>query len=194
MSLMNQGGRFYHTTRHIGHMKDELRKSGFWGSRSRHPILAPLANDANDALMIAIYYHDVVYGPGASDNEERSAELMEANFSYMSNTVLRHAVKLIMATRHNEKPKTVSEKLMADLDLTILGQSERRFNIYEMQLREEYLAAGIDASDYCAGRVMFLEGMLRRRSIYFTEYFAKKYESRARANMRGLVGRLVGSQ
>jgi len=61
---MSSNSWFYHTIHHVEGMLQEYesRKAEFG-----------LQEDKN--LRLAIYYHDMIYVPGADDNEERSAAL-----------------------------------------------------------------------------------------------------------------------
>src|SRR5215212_1972660 len=95
--------RFYHNAVHI---LDCLQQF----DSVRH-----LATRA-DEVELAIWYHDIVYNPRASDNEERSAawakrDLENAN---INSEKVGRIVDLIMATKHDSEPATTDAELMVD--------------------------------------------------------------------------------
>jgi predicted metal-dependent HD superfamily phosphohydrolase len=88
---------------------------------------------------------------------------------------------LVMATRHDAAPSKSDAKLVVDVDLSILGAEELRFDEYERQVREEY--AWVPEAVFRRERRRILEGFLRRPRIYLTEYFHATREARARFNL-----------
>jgi len=136
------------------------------------------------ALNCAIWYHDAVYNPLAKDNEEKSAE-------YAYNSLLkikfgkRFAEKvknLVLATKPGNYPLNDSDsRLLADIDLSIFGKSTNEFDIYEKNIRKEYQM--IPDSRFKKGRIEILKSILQRPSVYYTDFFRKKYELSARKNL-----------
>jgi predicted metal-dependent HD superfamily phosphohydrolase len=72
-------------------------------------------------------------------------------------------------------------EVFLDLDLSILGASEDDYDDYTKLIREEYSC--YSAEEYRNGRIKVLKGFLNRERLYFTDYFHKKYEVRARENI-----------
>ena len=75
-----------------------------------------------------------------------------------------------------------------DIDLSILGQSEDRFDTYERQVREEYEWVTEDA--FVAGRLAILKLFLERPTIYSTPFFRTRYEAQARRNLNRSLAQL----
>jgi len=141
-----------------------------------------------DAVEMALWFHDAIYDPKAGDNEERSAALFgtAARAARLNHWFIRRVDALIRATQHKKRPSLGDARFMVDLDLSILGKSPAKFSTYERQIRREY--AWVPSRAYVAGRSAILQNFLSRKTIYATEFFRRRYEARARANLgRSLV-------
>lgn len=171
--------RFYHTLEHLNEMFN---------------VAGKLADEAIDlsAVQLAIWFHDAVYDPPATDNEDRSAalavELLRPRG--IPEETLECVVAMIRATAHG----TVSDvgadtAVLLDADLAILSAEERRYARYAADIRREY--GWVDETAYRAGRTKVLEGFLRRPRIYRTERMHAAAEEAARANLRTEVAGLA---
>jgi predicted metal-dependent HD superfamily phosphohydrolase len=162
--------RHYHNVHHI---RDCLKLAGVI---SDHLI-------DRSAVTAAIFYHDAVYDPTRSDNEERSADLAERHLRAMgqSDTFIVEVRDLIMDTRHQVPPESNDGQYLADIDLAILGAAPKEFDAYERAIRQEY--AHVPDAPFRAGRSQILRSFLDRPSIYLTDFFRDLYEQNARANL-----------
>ncbi len=169
--------RAYHTLEHIGHCLDELEQV-------RHLATNP------DAVELALWYHDAVYDTKAKDSEERSAtlavEMMRS--ASLSDNLEQLVANLITATKHTTAYTDPDVQLLVDIDLSILGQTEDKFDEYEWQVRKEYEWVSEDA--FVAGRLAILKSFLDRPTIYSTQFFYNKYEVQARRNIAKSLARL----
>jgi predicted metal-dependent HD superfamily phosphohydrolase len=169
--------RAYHNLRHIRQCLAEF---------------APARRMAGeqDAVEMAIWYHDAIYDSHAKDNEERSAALAEVagKAAGMPSGFLSRVSVLILATRHVATPEDADAALLVDIDLSILGQPPSRFDEYEKEIRQEY--DWVEAKAFAAGRSTILKSFLERPSIYSTDFFRAKYEAKARENLARSVRRL----
>jgi predicted metal-dependent HD superfamily phosphohydrolase len=172
-------GRAYHTAEHI---RDCLAQFDL----ARHEASRP------DEVEAAIWFHDSVYVPGGSDNEDQSARLAEAALTAcgVSREVAGRIADLVLATRHLATPDDPDARLICDIDLSIFGREPVAFDRFERQIRQEY--DWVPEPLYRASRSEILAGFLRRRSIYQTEYFRRQYEASARTNLERLIARLAG--
>jgi predicted metal-dependent HD superfamily phosphohydrolase len=148
-----------------------------------------LANNP-DAVEMAIWFHDSVYDPKAPDNEERSADLATRQLSDAgASTELVEAVaRLVLATKTHNAGSDVDTSVLLDVDLSILGQPEMRFQEYERQIHEEY--SWVPIATYKPKRAEILQGFLDRKRIYVTDLFREKFEQQARANLRWSIQQL----
>lgn len=173
-------GRAYHTA---GHISDCLAQLDSVREAARHP----------DEVEAALWFHDAVYLPGGSDNEDRSAALAEASLMAcdVPREVAQRIARLILATRHLTLSDDPDTRLLCDIDLSILGREPAVFDEFERRIRQEY--DWVPEPIYRTSRAEILSGFLRRRSIYQTDVFRARYEAPARANLERLMKKLGGT-
>ncbi len=117
-----QPARAYHN---LSHIADCLVQFDPCRQLAEHPA----------CVEIAIWYHDIVYDARRNDNESLSAQWAEeALAEHGVSLAARRAIsELILATKHddaihsNDAIHSADAKLIVDLDLSILGQSEEKF-------------------------------------------------------------------
>jgi predicted metal-dependent HD superfamily phosphohydrolase len=163
-------GRAYHNTEHI---RDCLIQLDLSREFARNP----------DEVEAALWFHDVIYLPGAPDNEDRSARLAETALAACAaplNT-RRRVAQLVLATRHLTVPNNPDAQLVCDIDLSILGREPAVFDRFERAIRQEY--AHIADPEYRHERAAVLRGFVRREPLYQTGYFRDRFEQQARANL-----------
>lgn len=132
---------------------------------------------------LALWFHDAIYQPFSKENEKNSAEW--ACRFLQENEVSQHVREtvhdLIMATCHAGQAASNDQKLIVDIDLAILGQTESVYKQYAVAVRKEY--SQVPALIYRRKRKSFLSDFLARERIYHFDYFYREYERRARANL-----------
>ncbi len=140
--------RHYHT---LAHVNDCLNEFQALKHLCPHPV----------AVELAIWFHDIIYDPRSSDNEEQSAALADTLLTKARCDIRRReTVKaLILATKHPSVPQDMNQCVIIDSDLAILGQPARRFDEYERQIRQEY--AWVPEEIYRRKRREFLTGLRR---------------------------------
>jgi predicted metal-dependent HD superfamily phosphohydrolase len=148
-------------------------------------------------IAFALFYHDAIYNPRASDNEEQSAKLAaDIMREYVrGDCEPERVVSLILATKHDAVSEDDDARLLVDIDLSILGAEPVRFGEYERQIRKEYEWVAVD--EFRKGRSQVLTKFLGRPAIYSTSFFQERLEAAARANLkRSLVdlGMLIDSE
>ncbi len=179
VSAYAEPARWYHTAAHINDCLTEL---------DHHRELATRP----DEVETAVWFHDAVYVPGASDNEARSAELAAAALTSAEAPpdLADRVGDLVLATRHSELASVPDARLLCDIDLAILGRDESQFDAYQRQIRQEY--AWVPAAHYRKARAGVLQDFLRRPSIYQTPAFNARYEVQARRNLARALADLSG--
>ena len=78
-----------------------------------------------DIVIWSIFIHDYYQDIEQSDNEEKVCDFCENQLPIKEMELLRSC---IMATKHNAPGQTLEEKLIADLDLAILGSSDKELS------------------------------------------------------------------
>lgn len=165
--------RAYHTLQHL-----EECFALFDQTSAEHP----------GEVLLALWFHDAIYDPKRSDNEQKSAdwgaEVLAA--AGAGAQVLERFKALVMATRHEAQPESADARLLVDIDLSILGAEPQRFDEYEAQVRKEY--AHVPDLFFRMARSRILKAFLARPSIYSTASFKERFEAQARTNLRRSVG------
>jgi predicted metal-dependent HD superfamily phosphohydrolase len=161
--------RAYHTLQHIAECFDRLDEAGDVSERA--------------VIALALFFHDVIYDPTAKDNEEKSAAWATGllRSAGASPEIGEKVAELILATKHDHVPIEPSSQLMVDIDLSILGADQPRFDEYETQIRREY--AFVPDEAFRLGRGAILRSFLERSAIFNTAHFHERYEARARTNL-----------
>lgn len=169
--------RAYHT---LIHLQDCL--SQFEKARS-------LAHQP-DAVELALYFHDLVYNPRASDNEACSAALavQRLQVGQVPQQLVETVRQLILATQHQIVPENEDTTLLVDIDLSILGRPVAAFDRYEAAIRQEY--SWVPEAMYRAKRASILEQFLDRSRLFQTDLFHDRYEQQARHNLQRSLKKL----
>ncbi|HPQ86145.1 MAG TPA: hypothetical protein PK055_00665 [Gammaproteobacteria bacterium] len=166
--------RFYHTVKHIEAM-------------FRHFDIVKDIAERPAELELAIWFHDAIYKPFSKNNELNSAEWAKefslSNGYYMEGAERIHS--LIMATQHNGIVQDKDQKLIVDIDLTILGASPEIYDEFERNVRKEYKM--VPTFIYRKKRKELLMSFLSKVSIYNLDYFKEKYENIARYNIKRAI-------
>jgi predicted metal-dependent HD superfamily phosphohydrolase len=173
----SQPHRAYHTLDHVAHCLSLLDE---FSDRAEHP----------EALAFALWFHDAVYDLWSAKNEERSANWAAEALSGAgaSPEFAERVWALILDTRHDAGPYTPDGRLIADIDLAILGAAPERYREYEERVAREYRI--VPRPIFRRKRAALLEAFLRQSAIYHTDSFRERFEDPARKNLAEAVSRL----
>ena len=178
--------RAYHTWQHVGELVDLFAEVE---DRLRSP----------EAVLFAVLFHDAVYDPRRSDNEERSADLLGAAAAgALDAKAMATARRLIDATKLHKLPvglpaEEVSDaRLFIDMDLSILAASPDRFDEYQRQIRVEYAHIPDDA--FRTGRSMVLSRFLERRPLFLSDWGRSRFAEQAFTNLQRALAGLTNSR
>lgn len=165
--------RHYHTLNHIDDMLGEF-------DLAKAHIDGDLV-----AIELAIWFHDAVYKPMSKTNEYDSAKwAKEFLGGHGRGDLAQEVFDLVMATKDHHAINH-NAKWLLDIDLSILGSSPERFELFEQQVRKEY--RWVPNIIYKSKRKDVLKQFLQRGEIYQTEYFRERYEMQARINIDGCI-------
>ncbi len=175
-TLYAEPGRHYHNATHI-----LACLQGF--DELRDLAEAPLQ------VELAIWYHDAIYDPSRQDNEARSADLAGEVLACAGLDHCRQAViDLIMATDHRQPASTHDQRLLVDIDLSILGADASAYRTYTEAVRREY--GRFPDALYRPGRAAVLKKFLERPVIFTTEPGRARWEAPARRNIEAEIREL----
>ncbi|MES2734646.1 MAG: hypothetical protein V4714_23055 [Bacteroidota bacterium] len=140
-----------------------------------------------DAVRFAVWFHDVIYQPIRTDNEEKSADFAVAALQQLDLPLAKitQVKALILRTKnHSEHLANESSdvQFFLDFDLTILGANWDKYQEYTEQIRLEYHM--FPDFMYKAGRAKMLRKFLELPFIYRTSHFRSSLEKQAKENIQ----------
>ncbi|MFE5537746.1 hypothetical protein [Streptomyces sp. NPDC056492] len=174
--------RRYHTTAHLA---DVL---------ARIDVLAAHAADPA-AVELAAWFHDAVYRPDRSENEERSAALAELALPELGIDAARTAevARLVRLTvTHDPAPGDTNGEVLCDADLAVLAGAPDPYAAYAAAVRAEYGFVPDDA--FRAGRAAVLRQLLGLPRLFRTPYGAAHWEAPARRNLAAELALLAAGE
>ncbi len=163
--------RQYHTTAHLA---DVL---------ARIDVLAPHAADPA-AVELAAWFHDAVYRPDRSENEERSAALAERALPELGIGAARTAevARLVRLTvTHDPAAGDTNGEVLCDADLAVLAGGPDAYAAYVAAVRAEY--GFVPEGAFRAGRAAVLRQLLALPRLFRTPYGSAHWEAAARRNL-----------
>ncbi|MGW2234132.1 HD domain-containing protein [Streptomyces sp. NPDC001759] len=163
--------RRYHTLAHLVAVLDHV------------DTLAEYADDP-DAVRLAAWFHDAVYLPDRSENEERSARLAERALTEAGvpdDTTAEVARLVRLTVTHDPADDDRDGQVLCDADLAILASPPAAYAAYTAAVREEYHFVPNDA--FRAGRADVLRRLLALPQLFRTPYGRRKWEATARYNL-----------
>lgn len=137
-----------------------------------------------DAVRLAAWFHDAVYRPDRSENEERSAALAERALTEAGVEAARTAevARLVRLTvTHDPAPGDGDGEVLCDADLAVLAGAPEQYAAYAAAVREEY--AFVPDEDFRAGRAEILRQLLALPQLFRTPYGRGHWEPGARRNL-----------
>ncbi|WP_334162819.1 HD domain-containing protein [Phenylobacterium sp.] len=164
--------RRYHSQAHIDACLDLLDAWPGLGDADRR------------VLGWAIWWHDAVYDPTASDNEARSAALARRELPALgaSPGEVDEVARLIRLTAgHEVENGDRLGAVLVSIDLAVLSEAPSAYDAYARAVREEY--AHVPEPLWRAGRARVLQRFLDAPVIFPDPDFRAAREPRARANL-----------
>ncbi|MCS0600433.1 hypothetical protein NX794_04185 [Streptomyces sp. LP11] len=165
--------RRYHTVAHLTAVLDRI------------DVLREYAADP-DVVRLAAWFHDAVYLPDRSENEERSARLAERALpeAGMPDAVTAEVARLVRLTvTHDPADDDRDGQVLCDADLAILAAPPSAYAVYTAEVREEYHFVPGDA--FRQGRAAVLRQLLELPRLFRTPYGREHWEATARYNLAG---------
>jgi predicted metal-dependent HD superfamily phosphohydrolase len=163
--------RHYHNLTHLENLLQELLE-----------IKANI-NDW-DTVLFSLYYHDIIYNPLKTTNEEKSAEFAANRLQLIlaPAPIIKGCVYQILATKKHAACEDSDTNYFTDADLSILGQQWKQYAEYYKNIRKEYSL--YPDLIYVPARKKVLQHFLQMERIFKTDHFFKKFELQARENVQ----------
>lgn len=175
--------RRYHTVDHLRAVLDrvdELTDQGGEGGEL-------------ELVRLAAWFHDAVYRPDRSENEERSALLAEkalAEAGLTPHEVAEVARLVRLTVTHDPADGDLNGETLCDADLAILASAPDTYARYAAAVREEY--AFVPEDTFREGRTAVLRHLLDLPRLFRTPYGAAVWEEKARENVERELKELRG--
>jgi predicted metal-dependent HD superfamily phosphohydrolase len=145
LSMWNESHRHYHNQNHLLDLINQINeKKNSFDSQSDY-----------EKMVLCALFHDCVYDPMRSDNEEKSAEFFE-NCCQDKNTDTQEIKQMILDTKTHKATTSLSEKFN-HFDMNIVERDFEQLLQWETGIGQEYKAYG---EMYKVGRLNFLESLL----------------------------------
>lgn len=176
--------RRYHTTDHLAAVVGLV------------PVLAAadpaLDRRSTDLVVLAAWFHDAVYDPTTSGNEEASAVLADDVLRRVGVDATDRAevARLVRVTAgHLVDEGDEAAATLVDADLAVLAAAPEAYEAYRRAVRNEYGHVPDDA--WRVGRAAVLDGLLAAPRLFRRGPDAARREAQARANLAAERERLV---
>ncbi len=135
--------RHYHGEGHLAHLLAQIEHLHQAGE---------INQEHRKILLMAAFYHDAIYDPRATNNEEKSAELFLEHADSHPNT---QAVKEIILDTQTHQPSSELSALFSDLDMQIVRKASfSELLAWEKAIFKEYQF--VDYSIYKKTRLDYL--------------------------------------
>lgn len=163
--------RYYHNLDHLEFLLVELNE-----------VKSSLSDW--DTLIFSIVYHDLIYNPLKSNNEERSAETASKRLHSIGfpDVKIQMCSEIILATKKHVMSPDDNVNFFTDADLAILGKDLITYQKYTNAVRKEY--SMYPDLLYRPGRRKVLSHFLGMEKIFKTKSFFDRYENQARINLQ----------
>ena len=163
--------RRYHDVRHLTDVLDRIDH------------LAGFAREVN-TVRLAGWFHDAIYDPHRSDNEEASAQLAAralARCGVDGPTAAEVSRLVLLTAGHAPDADDPDGAVLCDADLAVLSTAPERYAVYVTDVRAEY--AHVPDEAFREGRTAILSDLAARERLFGTEYGRAHWEKRARHNL-----------
>jgi predicted metal-dependent HD superfamily phosphohydrolase len=181
--------RRYHNRTHLDHVLGTLQQL----AADEDGETSPGSADLGDLAALAAWYHDAVYQPARSDNEEQSAAVARTQLAQLdvAHWIAGEVSRLVLLTKSHEPARPDrAGALLCDADLAILATPADVYDAYSAAIRAEY--SHVSERDYRAGRAAVLTALAARPLLFHTRHGQTAWEQPARGNiareLRGLNG------
>lgn len=147
LSMWNESHRSYHTLDHLNYLIKKIDENKSKWSEKDY-----------EKLIITAIFHDCIYDPKSSDNEERSADFFINCCIDKNNSDIRDIEKMILDTKTHKSTTPLSD-VFNKFDMSIVEGDIDQLLEWENGIAEEYIPV-YGKEKYKQGRLNFLESLL----------------------------------
>lgn len=146
LSMWNESHRHYHNLNHLNDLIDQINEN-----KSKY------SNKEYEKLMLAAIFHDCVYDPMSSTNEEDSANFLMECAVDKSNSDILDVKQMILDTKTHNSTTNLSE-LFNKFDMSIVERDFDQLLEWENGISEEFSV--FPKEQYKEGRIKFLKSVM----------------------------------
>lgn len=146
LDIWNEPNRHWHNQNHLFDLLEQINRD------FDHGLIS--LTEKKKLQMVALF-HDIVYDPSRTDNEEKSAEFMVSICE--DKEILKDIYQAILDTKTHQSSSPLSEKFNK-YDMNIVERDYDSLLEWEEGIRKEYSLYSDE--QYKEGRVKFLESLL----------------------------------
>lgn len=141
--------RFYHNTNHLIQILQDIEK---------HPQFKECNYYEKHALLLAAFFHDIIYDPKKDDNEDKSIRLFITCFKGKDIKMIDTVCDLIEVTKHRKRPFKKLERIFWDADNAGFKKGYDHLMKTEKLIQKEY--SYLPKEKFKEGKIKFLESCL----------------------------------
>ena len=146
LSMWNESHRSYHNLNHLNDLISQINENRSKFSESEY-----------EKLMLSAIFHDIVYDPSSSTNEEDSANFLMECVVDKSNKDILEVKQMILDTKTHNSTTNLSESFNY-YDMNIVERDFDQLLDWEKGISEEFSV--YPKEKYKEGRLKFLESLL----------------------------------
>lgn len=145
---------------------------------------------AQRPVVLAAWFHDAVYKPLSSTNEQDSADL--ARRLLVDDPDRDEIARLVeLTTAHDPAADDANGIALSDADFAVLGSAPERYDEYAANVREEFRR--VPGRVFRRKRAELLTEFLEREHIFMSPQARERWEAPARENIAREIAALRGS-
>jgi pantetheine-phosphate adenylyltransferase len=146
LSMWNESHRSYHNLNHLNDLISQINENKSKFSEKEY-----------EKLMLSAIFHDIVYDPSSSTNEEDSANFLMECVVDKSNEDILEVRQMILDTKTHNSTTNLSESFN-NYDMNIVERDLDQLLDWEKGISEEFSV--YPKEQYKEGRINFLESLL----------------------------------
>jgi len=146
LAMWNEAHRSYHNLNHLNDLISQINENKSNFSEKEY-----------EKLMLTAIFHDIVYDPSSSTNEEDSANFLMECAVDKNNKDILDVQKMILDTKKHESTTNLSESFNS-YDMNIVERDFDQLLDWEKGISEEFSV--YPKVQYKEGRLKFLESLL----------------------------------
>lgn len=141
--------RHYHNVNHLIDIIADIQE---------HRDFKYLSTFEKQALLLAAFFHDVIYDPKREDNEDQSIKYFLSSYTGKSPAMSKTVCELIETTKHRKRPLNKLKKIFWESDNAKFSGSYENFLKNEKLIRKEY--SFVPAEQYKEKRIEILQNSM----------------------------------